>query len=234
MKLFYLFFIFLFCSCSNNKPVDNEKVKRSYSIASEQKTIKWDSLIAKKITYTDLSYLNIFEVNFKRMTNIDDCHDSCVVSVKIIDKKSKNLVDTLEITSAYFFDDVFCNNNRARSYITEKNFKMQAVDNNYGDLIIADLNFDEKEDIAVINDSGGNGGPFYSYYIQGVDNKFHLDKFLTDSMIFFPSKIIPKKSMLITYVHAGACGVSENKFKFDKSTKQWERAGRKIIGSCGY
>ena len=118
------------------------------------------------------------------------------------------------------------------SYSTKFNSNMKVVDNYYGDIVVADLNFDGKEDIAVTNDSGGNGGTFYSYFTQADSNTFILDEFLTDSMSYFPTKINDGKRMRVTYAHAGVCGLGETVYQLDQKAKRWKRKRHRLIDVC--
>lgn len=115
------------------------------------------------------------------------------------------------------------------SYSTKYNSNRPFRDNYFGDIVIADLNFDSKDDIALMREYGGNGGPLYSYFIQTRDNKFVLDEFLTDSVIYFPSNIDKSKHRLITYVHAGACCVGEHIYHFDKTTNEWNQISNRML-----
>ena len=98
-------------------------------------------------------------------------------------------------------------------------------------MIIADLNFDSKEDIAVINDCA-NSGMLYNYYIQDNFRKFKLDSFLTDSMIYFPSEINKNNKTLLTRLTAGVCGLGEHKFRLNQETHKWSEISHKIINIC--
>lgn len=118
------------------------------------------------------------------------------------------------------------------SYSTKFKTDREIVDNYFGDIVVADLNFDGIDDIAVINEIGGNGGPLYRYYIQTSDRKFVLNNFLTDSVTFFPTKIDKVKKRLITYVHAGACCVSKNVYQFSKASNTWKQTAHKILGEA--
>ena len=55
-----------------------------------------------------------------------------------------------------------------------------------------DLNFDGKDDIAVKFDSGGNGRPFYSFYIQNMSKKFELNAFLKPIGLLFQHLLTSK------------------------------------------
>ncbi|MDD2982602.1 MAG: hypothetical protein PHQ74_04365 [Crocinitomicaceae bacterium] len=148
--------------------------------------------------------------------------DSCSLQVKIIDKKSTNVVDSLRVFSDYYFDEVMKNCLNAVSYTSSFNLDFEIQDNYFGDVIVCDLNFDGLEDLAVIRNSGGNGGSEYNFYIQSENNKFLLNEFLSDTMRFFPSKIDLKNKTITTFSHAGACCLNERVFQCKNNSVSWE------------
>ena len=119
--------------------------------------------------------------------------------------------------------------NLCRSYQTGKNETVEEQDNDYGDIIVADFNFDKKEDLALKSDSGGNGGPAYKFYLQDSNGKFYLDNFLTDTMTYFPTHINKNNKTLTTLVHANAMELCKSIYKQDKATDKWKRAGRSWV-----
>ena len=136
------------------------------------------------------------------------------------------------LTSIYYYDYEFKDCNNVRSYITGKNKKNQRVeDNDYGDFIIADFNFDNIEDIAIENDNS-NSGPQYNFYVQDNFKKFHLDRFLTDSMGYFPAKINEKNKTLVTYIIGGACWLGEHIYKLNEKSYKWKQISHKTINLC--
>jgi hypothetical protein len=185
---------------------------------------------SRKCEQTRLSNQFDIEINLRRYSDTTEHHDSCFLKVLIKEKQTKAIVDSMFITSLFYFDDTFANCDSVMSFTTKYNSTRQAVDNYFGDIVVADLNFDNKDDIAIINDYGGNGGTFYSYFMQGKDKKFTLDSFLTDSVTYFPSVIDKTKQRITTYVHAGACCVGEQIYKYDKSKKEWRLIKHRILG----
>jgi hypothetical protein len=218
-----------FLGCSHRQNSGQDKIINSDTIKIESKSIRFDSIINCTCLHQDLSYTYDYKIKSERLVNIDGVHDSCIVQVIVLDKKTHLKIDSLVLTSIYYFGDVFQDCNNVRSYITGKNETQRSMDNDYGEFIIVDINFDSKEDLAIINDSGGNGGTFYSYYIQDSDKKFHLDKFLTDSMVYFPSKINKKNKTIVTYVHAGVGGLGEHIYAYNDMTKVWKEISHKYI-----
>lgn len=196
------------------------------------KTTSYDSLATTISNRTDLSNEFDVHVNFRRyFFKSINREDSCIAEVLLQDKHSKATLDELSITSRFYLDDAFKNLKNVRSYSTKTNTDKQAVDNYYGDIIIADLNFDNKDDVIIINDAGGNGGTFYSYFLQNDNRKFILNSYLTDSMTYFPKKINSGNKTLTTYVHAGTCGLGEHIYKWDLPNK-YTQLSHKIIDVC--
>lgn len=185
-----------------------------------------------KCEQVNLSTQFDLSIDFKRYSDTIEKQDSCYLTVYIKDKKTKSTVDSFSISSLFYYSFMFLSCDGMTSFSTKFNADREIMDNYYGDIVVADLNFDGYDDIAVINDGGGNGGPLYSYYTQTTDKKFILDKFLTDSVEFFPSKINSKSKTLTTYVHAGVCGLSENIYKLDKKTNIWTEKSYRIINTC--
>ena len=145
----------------------------------------------------------------------NDFPDSCIITA-FITSKSNLEIQKIIITSDYLLGDssfILCNN--VRSYITNKNVNVEVVDNDYGDLIVADFNFDGCDDFAIKREEGGNGGPLYNFYIQD-ENGFHLDDFLSNSVIFFPTYFDKNKKTLTTLVHANAYQLRETIYKLRK------------------
>lgn len=84
--------------------------------------------------------------------------------------------------------------------MTERNAAI--LDTDFGDIVVADFNFESREDIAIRSDDE-NGGTYYRFYIQEKDKLFKLDSFLTDSMSIVPTYFNRTKKTLTTYQHAG-------------------------------
>lgn len=229
MKHTLIIFTVLFYGCSTNqKPNTNPKFETpKYWIENTSNNDLESTNICNK---TNLSNQFDLLINFKRFSKSHELHDSCTLSILIKDKNSDRTLDSISMNSLFYFGDIFFNCDSMTSYSTKFNSNRQVVDNYFGDIVVADLNFDNKDDIAVINDSGGNGGPFYSYFIQTNNRTFSLDKFLTDSVIYFPNKIDKSTREIVTLVHAGACCVGKHIYHLDKTTNCWRETSHKILG----
>ncbi|MFN8393443.1 MAG: hypothetical protein U0176_02075 [Bacteroidia bacterium] len=107
----------------------------------------------------------------------------------VINKGTGQITDSICLGSESYYDFVGNDPKRIRSLVTNSIDSFEVLDYDHGDLIIADLNFDQKEDIALIRDSGGNGGPIYDFYVQGQHGHFSRDHYLSDIVWGFPEVI---------------------------------------------
>lgn len=192
----------------------------------------WSTSSGQTCTHKNLSYKFDYTTSVKRYPRTDDVMDSCEIKVSVRKKKTGKLVQAVLVKSGYMLSSDFNNCKDVRSYVTGFNAKRQAVDNNFGSLIVADLNFDGREDVAVKRDAGGNGGPFYDYYIQSKKETFVRHPFLSEEMMYFPTKKNKRRQLLTSYVHAGACAVSEHIYHYQAKTHQWTETNHRIIDVC--
>lgn len=211
----------------------------SYSCSTKHEATKpveqrsrYDSLFEITCRHTELSRSFDIDVQFKRHMDTKSHDDSCVVMLLLSDKLTGQRLDSISVVSKFYFENVFKTCSTVRSYTTKTNIDSLVADNYYGDIVVADLNFDGRDDVAVINDSGGNGGTFYSYYLQEADRQFIYNPYLTDSMTYFPEEINIEARTLRTYVHAGVCGLGEHIYQFDKADGSWTQVSHRIIDIC--
>ena len=99
--------------------------------------------------HKDLSRKVIIMVQTKRIKITDQDRDSCIVKVKIVDKRTKKEIQEISLATSLLFESDFSNCRSVRSYITGKRVKSEVMDNDFGDIVMADFNFDSKEDIAI-------------------------------------------------------------------------------------
>jgi hypothetical protein len=160
----------------------------------------------------------------------DAAMDSTTVFLTITDKKTNKAVQTIRYSSQFLFSSDFSDCKNMRSFITGQNLKKEPEDD-FGDLLIADLNFDGRDDIALKYDSWGNSGPLYYYYIQDSSGKFMKNDFLSEEMGLFPSKIDIKNKLLITYGHAGVEQVGEHIFALNTRSNKWYQKSYRLVTS---
>ncbi len=184
---------------------------------------------SQTLIHTDLSSNFTFETSIKRIKT-KSAFDSCLVKIKVINKSNDSVIQTIRFPSTFLFEFSYSNKNSCRSYSTGKNKNNDITDNDFGDIIIADFNFDGKDDFAVKTEEGGNGGPLYSFYIQSDKLKFKKDPYLTNRVVFFPSKLNSSNKTMTTIVHANAMGVNHNTYKLDTLTNKWKLIKTKFVG----
>ncbi|HCS19863.1 MAG TPA: hypothetical protein DIW47_04770 [Bacteroidetes bacterium] len=222
--------IFIF-ACSDNETENNSTFNSQDSLTKKSFTdtvVIKDSTVVKERFYDNLSYTN----NFKLIYYERDRTGEYLIhywTILVYDKKM-NLLDSI-IQPVYVLYSNWIDFEKSRSFITGVNKNKIAPDNYYGDFVVADFNFDKRNDFAIINDMGGNGGTFYSYYIQGADKQFALDSFLTDSMTYFPAEFNSKNKTLVTYTHAGACWLGEHIYQIGTVNK-WSELSHRQIDVC--
>lgn len=170
--------------------------------------------------HTSLSNQFNIKVELKENTVKNPDFDSLYVKISIT-AKTGNVIQVIRKNPAWLWDNEFNNCSNIRSYSTLINQNKQAVDNDFGDLIVADLNFDGKDDFAIIYDSGGNSGPTYHFYIQQFNGKFQRNVFLSEEMAHFPSEINSKKMELKILTHTSANSVGERVFALNSKSDKW-------------
>lgn len=228
MRLILLIFLFLILSCKESSTFKQEKSSLT------EKAVKNGNIVSRDFFHEDLSFEFDYKIKFKRFQNIDKFHDSCIVKIFIVDKKTKKQVDSIDLSSLHYYDTVFKNVDNVRSDISGKN-KNKGNDNldndAFGDIIIADFNFDTKEDIAVVRECS-NSGNFYNFYIQTSERKFKRDNYLSDTVVYFPVKINKINKTLETDVVAGVCGYGEQIYFFNDKLNNWKLKSHKYINDC--
>jgi len=175
---------------------------------------------AQECMHTNLSYKFNYNLKLSRKKNGDNGHGTGEVTLSIY-KKNSVLIQTVNFEAPFLFEGVFGNCHNVRSHVTEYNKDNTVADFDFGDLIVADLNFDGKEDFAVKYDSGGNGGPSYRFYIQDSNGSFKLDRFLTSNVGSFPEYINAMRRTLTTHINANGKTKNEKTYKYYPKTKKW-------------
>ncbi|WP_295712514.1 hypothetical protein [Mucilaginibacter sp.] len=145
--------------------------------------------------------------------------------------QDKKIQQRISFNTGLLFEDAYTSNKNARSYVTGVNKDTEVSDYDFGDLIIADLNFDEKEDIAIKYDSGGNGGPVYNFYLQDKTGNFKLSKYLTNRVCSFPFYIDNRHKTIATQIHANVSQEGRKTFKYNPLTKKWRLVKWEMIGT---
>lgn len=178
-----------------------------------------DSTISFRQQYTNLSNTLIFELSYTHVFDNLKINKQYwrIITTSPSQKKLHEVTDTTG-----WFNNRFIDAKNVRSYITGVNQNKPVVDNSYGHFIVADFNFDQREDFAIMHDIGGTSGPYYSFYLQQDHQQFVKDDFLSDSVRFFPSKIDSQKKRIHTQAISGNVGVQEHIYTYNPTTTKWQ------------
>ncbi len=171
-------------------------------------------------TYSKLSHTFIFRVqstSFKDSNNIERLSD---IKLTILNKATKRQ-QIIKFLPGLYFEGIFKSDSASRSYTTGYNKSVAVADYDFGDFVVADLNFDGKEDIAIKYDSGGNGGPFYNFYLQDAEGNFNKSNYLTERVGSFPQEIDSEHKTITTQIHANVSQEGRTTFRYDPKTKTW-------------
>lgn len=178
--------------------------------------------------YNDLSKQFNLSVDYKFFETVETYQDSVTIQVFVKNKRTNESFDSIFLQSTDLNPILFTHCDSITSYSTNFNSDRKVVDGYYSNLIVADLNFDKKDDITIINNSAGYRGSHYSFYLQTKDNKFVIDRFLTDSMSCFPDNIDHKKRQ-ITYFSMVGYRVYKDIYQYNQSTKKWKRISSALL-----
>lgn len=147
------------------------------------------------------------------------------IVVKVIDKRTEVETQTIRFVSDFILKSESYIQNRNNRY-HPANVTIVSDENDCGDLIVADLNFDGREDLALKREEGGNGGPLYNYYLQTPSRNFIFDEYLTNEMSYFPDFINSQENTLHVTVRVDSRSVEGITYKYENSRKVWSRYPR--------
>lgn len=153
--------------------------------------------------------------------------DSYLITITVSSKSTKQVIQTVEVKSNYLIGSYSACKN-VRSYETGLNQNEEVIDNDYGDLVIADFNFDQKFDFAVKREEGTYTGPIYNYYIQQESGSFKIDTYLSETVLWFPSDFDAENKILKTSVPS-AVGVHVATYKFNPLNGVWKLTNKTLV-----
>jgi hypothetical protein len=225
--IIYSFILLL--SCETNSEVKSELGKGT-TLRSDTATIskKTNAKVQTK-NHPINCYYDKLSKQFNSTIEINQINeDSSKIFIKIFDKDSKKMIDNIDIQTQWLIiPPMFANCQNVRSLSTGVNTDKEVIDNEHGDFIVADFNFDDLDDFAIAVDFGGNGGTIYSFYLQRANGKFELDQFLTETMLRFPVAFDRKEKTLTTSVHANAYENSETVYQLRNG--KWKMIEEKFV-----
>jgi hypothetical protein len=178
---------------------------------------------AQPVMYNDLSKKYFFEVSISKPVNDSvGSYRHPEMTLSVLDR-NKKIVQKITYSGSLLFDSAFRNRTNSRSYTTGARENAEVVDYDYGDIVVADLNFDGREDIAVKTDSGGDAGPWYTFFVQGSDGHFHKDRYLTDSVSSFPASISTShRTLTLDYISSNGTSF-EYIFSYNQQKGIWHK-----------
>ncbi len=110
--------------------------------------------------FRNLSHSYDYEISTYYDLTIDIRKEMPLVVGRIFSKKTKLVVDSFNFESIGYDKPVFIDCQSYNSYLTNQSAGTYLGDNSFGDIVVADLNFDQREDLAIVNNNGGNGGDY--------------------------------------------------------------------------
>ncbi|TCZ70465.1 XAC2610-related protein [Flaviaesturariibacter aridisoli] len=186
---------------------------------------------AQTCRHTKLSRQFDLRVQLQRREG-DDEH-SGIIHIRIYSKGKATPRQRLELPSALLYSSEYAGCSNVRSYSTGWGNQREVVDQDFGDIVVADLNFDGRDDLAVKHDSGGNSGAYYTFYLQQPDGTFALHAFLTREVQVFPEKRDRRRREL-TAAWPHYCGVGLHTYRCATDGNTYRFVRRKMLGNCEY
>ena len=144
------------------------------------------------------------------------------VAILIIDKRTQRQIQAIRYYSTHLYGGDFKDCQSARSYSTGKNQDAAVSDNDFGDIVVADFNFDGRDDFAIKKESA-NRGAVYTYYVQDSDGHFSLDTFLTETVSWGPYKLNAANKTLQTLIIANVRYMGETTYRFNTKSRKWKK-----------
>jgi len=178
---------------------------------------------AQECMHTNLSHHFNYQISVSRTLDKDSVLTNAKIVLRIYDKHSKKLVQKIDVENSNSIYDAFKDCTKVRSYITGYRKNAEADDCDYGDLIVADLNFDGREDFVINGGYSADAGPNYIFYFQDKPGHFKLSHFLSDRMASFPTYIDAKQKTLVQVYVLGRHQYTKT-FKYNVHTRKWRLA----------
>ena len=186
---------------------------------------------AQDCNYAGLSTEYIFRV---KATTPSKGYDKDI-HVDILRKSDKSLVQKVVVKDASIFDHCFKDCNAVKSFSTDlnknKDFYRRGVTTPAysGDFIVADFDFDGREDFAVIS-SQGSCCTNYKFFRQNEHKLFVEDEYLDQELTSLPDIDIVKKNISLTddYIQNKVHHINKTMYTYDGEKKKWLKKGMKI------
>lgn len=226
---------FLFFACQNNQ-IDNGEITELKENTEEFNEIQQVDSILIDTKKCDLDFLSRqFDISYyvDYYQSIEYNLFSCSISIIIRDKKSGKTLDSIYLQGDYMGRTILETCDDVSSFSTGFQSKYSnGMDNIFGDIVVADFNFDNRDDIAVVSSSGGNGGPLYHFYMQTKNRKFAFDEFLSRTVAHVPRLVDHKTRTLTIYSRVNAFQMLKRVCQLPVKTREWIIVSSEYIGSA--
>lgn len=180
--------------------------------------LRWFKIVHKPLCrYTKLSE----EFDFALSVDMDVNNDNdCVYAyINIISKATNTSIQKIRFKYEDRFPSSFYDCN-ARSFATRYNLDAVNDSGYLGDMVVGDLNFDNREDFALLWNYGAHSS-YYRYYIQYDTGHFVFNKYLTNKLESFPTKFDTINHTFEVDNIVGAWGYNLNAYKFDSEVNKF-------------
>lgn len=165
--------------------------------------------------YTKLSE----EFDFALAVDMDGEGLGQVAYISIIPKADAKMTQVIKFNYEDEFPTRFYNC-EARSFITGYNIDAVNDSGFLGDMVVGDLNFDNREDFAIFWNYGAHS-TYYRYFIQDDTGHFMFDKYLTTKLESFPTDFDTINHTFEVNNIVGAWGYNLNAYKFDSEANKF-------------
>lgn len=142
------------------------------------------------------------------------------MEVQITGKNDGGSSQFVEIESTFMavlFDSFSCIN--VRSYFTDVNIDEPIIDNNCGNFVVRDFNFDGLEDFE-IKVADNNVGSLYAYYVQ-ANGKFKREDYLSDNVGLMIDSFNLSTKQGYRSAAAGCCKMIHYTYQYNETDCKW-------------
>ena len=180
-----------------------------------------------KCTFTHISQVYDYTIIHNDVLNADGVLEMLDAEVLITSKKDKKIIQRINYNYAKGGGprSSFTFNCLSRSFITGFNKNAPNVDGDWGDIIVADFNFDGKEDFAIRKSASPMDAPIepVDFYIQNDKGQFIKDSYLSSEFDVFPDKIDARNHTISVEYFIGANPEPAIVvFKYNATTQKWK------------
>lgn len=183
--------------------------------------------MAQNCNHINLSLKYNYKISVVKKKDEDDFLRTTKIIVEIMNKSTKKAVQRIIISEDLdLMESDYTDCNYSRSYVTSKSIKKQDTEDGINqDIVVGDINFDGKEDLA-IKVASGNSGTLYKFFAMTKEGLFQEDNFLHKNVGYYPNEMNSKNKTITTWRPLGVDGVTQSVFKYDEALQKWKMIKR--------